>query len=249
MMCSPIWQDPYYFKLWMYCLMKASHKEHDQLVGNQMVKLERGQFVTGRKVLAEELNKGVKPDQQLSEKSWARYLKNLEKWQMLSINVTNKFSVVTVVNYGFYQDTASESDQQTDQQLTSSCPTSDQQLTTNKNVNNAKNDKNEKKEDIPYVEIVSYLNEKANTSYRPSSKKTQQLIKARCNEGFKFPDFQTVIDKKVSEWLKDSKMNQYLRPETLFGTKFESYLNQKGGAPNGETFNTASPAEEYNLPF
>ena len=26
-MCSPIWQDPYYFKLWMYCLMKATHKE------------------------------------------------------------------------------------------------------------------------------------------------------------------------------------------------------------------------------
>ena len=39
-------------------------------------------------------------------------------------------------------------------------------------------------------------------------------------------DFKTVIDKKCAEWLQDGNMVQYLRPETLFGTKFETYLNQ-----------------------
>lgn len=80
----------------------------------------------------------------------------------------------------------------------------------------------------PFSEIVDYLNEKAETKYRASSKKTQSLIKARINEGFTLEDFKTVIDKKTAEWKHDPKMNQYLRPETLFGTKFESYLNQKG---------------------
>lgn len=78
-----------------------------------------------------------------------------------------------------------------------------------------------------YKDIVLYLNEKSGKNFRYSSKKTKDLIQARLNEGFTIDDFKTVIDKKVAEWKDDGKMNQYLRPETLFGTKFESYLNQK----------------------
>ena len=76
------------------------------------------------------------------------------------------------------------------------------------------------------IEIVEYLNEKSGKNFRYSSRKTQDLIKARLNEGFTIDDFKTVIDKKVAEWKGDPKMDQYLRPETLFGTKFEAYLNQ-----------------------
>ena len=77
------------------------------------------------------------------------------------------------------------------------------------------------------IDIVEYLNEKSGKNFRYSSKKTKDLIQARLNEGFTVDDFKTVIDKKVAEWKDDGKMNQFLRPETLFGTKFESYLNQK----------------------
>lgn len=84
------------------------------------------------------------------------------------------------------------------------------------------------KEYIPYVEIVTYLNEKANKQYKSSSQATQRLINGRWNDGFRLDDFKTVIDKKVTQWLNDQKMNSYLRPQTLFGTKFESYLNEKG---------------------
>ena len=80
---------------------------------------------------------------------------------------------------------------------------------------------------IPYREIVEYLNEKTNSQYRPTSKKTQALIKARYNDGFNVDDFKIVIDNKTTEWYNDVKMSKFLRPETLFGTKFESYLNQK----------------------
>jgi uncharacterized phage protein (TIGR02220 family) len=80
--------------------------------------------------------------------------------------------------------------------------------------------------DIPYVEIINYLNDVAGKNFRPTTKKTKNLIKARWNEGFRFEDFKTVIDNKVKDWKQDPHMNKYLRPETLFGTKFESYLNE-----------------------
>jgi uncharacterized phage protein (TIGR02220 family) len=80
---------------------------------------------------------------------------------------------------------------------------------------------------MPFQEIISYLNDTANTKYKDTSRKTKDLIRARWNEGFVLDDFKTVIDIKTKEWLKDEAMNKYLRPETLFGTKFESYLNQR----------------------
>lgn len=80
---------------------------------------------------------------------------------------------------------------------------------------------------IPYSEVVEYLNEKAGTEYRATTQKTRKLIRARFNEDFTLDDFKQVIDTKTSQWLNDPKMNKYLRPETLFGTKFENYLNEK----------------------
>jgi uncharacterized phage protein (TIGR02220 family)/predicted phage replisome organizer len=75
-----------------------------------------------------------------------------------------------------------------------------------------------------YKYIVDYLNQKAGTNYKASTKKTKTCIHARLEEGFTQDDFITVIDKKCAEWL-GTEFEQYLRPETLFGTKFESYLN------------------------
>ena len=77
-----------------------------------------------------------------------------------------------------------------------------------------------------YSEAVDYLNEKAGTKYKSSSKNTTKHIKARINDGYTLEDFKTVIDKKCSEWL-NTDMEKYLCPETLFGSKFEKYLNQK----------------------
>jgi uncharacterized phage protein (TIGR02220 family) len=101
----------------------------------------------------------------------------------------------------------------------------------------------------PYAEIVNYLNEKAGTRYKPTSSKTQSLIKARYKEKFTFEDFKTVIDKKCFEWLKKPNMVQYLRPETLFGTKFESYLNQQGGFSNAENDDARKFVEENGISF
>ena len=74
--------------------------------------------------------------------------------------------------------------------------------------------------------IISHLNSVCGTNFRLNSKTTQEHINARLNEGYKLDDFIAVIDKKHFEWSNRPDMAQYLRPTTLFGTKFESYLNQ-----------------------
>lgn len=86
------------------------------------------------------------------------------------------------------------------------------------------------------LDVVTYLNEKANTNFKPCTDKTKRCIKARVNEGFTLEDFKKVIDKKVNEWM-GTEFQQYLRPETLFGTKFEGYLNAKEVKPKGNKFN------------
>lgn len=76
-------------------------------------------------------------------------------------------------------------------------------------------------------EIVEDLNKVCNTSYKHSSAKTRVLIKARLNDGFTVKDFKTVHMKKAQEWRSNSEMVKFLRPETLYGNKFEGYLQQK----------------------
>ena len=76
-----------------------------------------------------------------------------------------------------------------------------------------------------YVEVVDYLNSKIGSKYMATSKATREKIHARIEDGFTLADFKTVIDKKADEWI-GTEQEKFLRPETLFGTKFEGYLNQ-----------------------
>ena len=92
------------------------------------------------------------------------------------------------------------------------------------NINNKKDNMSSNEKDHTFKEVIDYLNAKANKKFR-YVKKSESLVNARLKEGFTKEDFFKVIDIKVKEWLYDPKMNQYLRPETLFSTKFEGYLN------------------------
>lgn len=107
-------------------------------------------------------------------------------------------------------------------------------------------ERDKEKEIVPFVEIVNYLNVVASANYRHTTNKTKDLIKARWKEGFKLNDFQRVIDIKAAQWINDPKMSMYLRPTTLFGTNFESYLNEKGGTSHAVNSGSVQrPAREY----
>lgn len=81
--------------------------------------------------------------------------------------------------------------------------------------------------------IISLLNSICNRSYKTNTNKTKELIKARLREGFTVSDFETVIKKKYNEW-KGTEFEKFLRPSTLFGTKFEEYLNQQETMKKGK---------------
>lgn len=96
----------------------------------------------------------------------------------------------------------------------------------------------EKEKEI-YETVVSYLNKKAGTNYRATTAKTRTAIHARLAENFTVEDFKTVIDKKCDEWI-GTEYEKYLRPETLFGNKFEGYLNAKQTAKKDQ-----QPRQQY----
>lgn len=76
-------------------------------------------------------------------------------------------------------------------------------------------------------EVISYMNEKCNTRYQYKSEYVLRRISARMKDGFtNIEDYKKVIDKKAGQWL-NTDYEKYLRPDTLFGTKFEVYLNER----------------------
>lgn len=98
-------------------------------------------------------------------------------------------------------------------------------------------------EQIPYKKIIDYLNEQAGKKFKVTEK-WKTLIRARWNEGQTYDDFIKVIDTKTKQWLNDKTMNKYLRPATLFGNKFDDYLNEYQ-APVESTTDDSVFAEQY----
>ena len=116
----------------------------------------------------------------------------------------------------------------------------DKQQQSNNNVTTLSKKKENNNNNI-YSLVIDYLNKKASTNYRASTKNTQSFINARVKEGYVVEDFKKVIDSKSREWL-GTDFEKYLRPSTLFGTKFENYLNEA----NKKT-PTAIGAENKNI--
>lgn len=100
--------------LFCYCLLKATHKSRKTVMGRQEIMLEPGQFIFGRRVAAEETG--------LSEREIRTALGSLTTLGILTIKSTNKFSIITIVNWATYQTPKDETDQHIDQQPTSNRP-------------------------------------------------------------------------------------------------------------------------------
>ena len=92
---------------------------------------------------------------------------------------------------------------------------------------------------------IRLLNQLSGSSFRDTTKSTQRLIHAREKEGYTLEELEMVVRHKCSQWSKDEKMREYLRPQTLFGSKFESYLSDaRRQKPKQETEYTLAPVED-----
>ena len=221
--------------VFLHCLLKAYWKD-TKIEGKT---IPRGSFVSSIGNIAEELS--------LTPMEVRTALKHLKSTNELTSKGTNRNTVFTVTNYDLYQ-SKEQTEQQTDnkqitnkqqtdnEQITSKEQTINKPLTTNEEYKEDKNIKNEEereeskneKKDTHLSErkqIIDYLNQKLGARYRHGSGLNKKYINARLNEGYTVDDFCEVIDKKCDEW-QGTEREKYLRPETLFGNKFESYLNQ-----------------------
>lgn len=204
-----IWLDDEPFdrrSAWIDLLLLANHEDKEILFDGKKVTIRRGQFLTSVRKLSERW--GWSKDRTL------RYLRLLEKLEMIHRESNARRTLLTIIKYENYQnlqDTHKDSNKDTYKDT-------HKPQTTIKQYNNNNNNIVE--------QVVNYLNSKCGTNYKPTTANTKKHISARLNDGYTFDDFTKVIDKKVKDW-KGTNMEQYLRPDTLFGSKFESYLNQK----------------------
>lgn len=231
---KPIWlkSTPEQKTVLITILLSANHKKSEWEWQGVKFKVNEGEFVTSLDSLVKSCGKGITIQNVRSA------LKKFESYGFLTNKSTKTGRLISIVNWGDYQCELCEGNKDTNNEVTKEQQRDNNELTPNKN---DKNDNNEKKDNI-YSEVVEFLNLKANTKYKHTTKKTQTLISARVKEGFTLENFKTVIDIKCRQWM-NKDMEKYLRPETLFGTRFEGYL-QEGEKANGFNGNNKRTKEE-----
>ena len=169
------------------------------------VQLKRGQLIFGRQKAS--LETGI------SVRTIRTCLMRLKSTNELSVKTTNKYSIITICKYSSYQSKIKDSDQQNDQQAVNPTTTDEEY-------------KEERKR------IIDHLNSISGKNFLFNAEKTKKHINARLREGYSEDDLKRVVNIKSSQWM-DRDMDKFLRPETLFGTKLESYLNERSQPKRG----------------
>lgn len=254
---SGLLQNPDLWTFWCWCLLKASHKPTRQLVGWQMVELEPGQFIFGRKAASKELP--------LSEQTIRTCLKKLKNLENLTIKTTNKFTIITINNWDTYQQQEIENNQQINQHLTSSQPAANHKQ-------ECKNGRREEEETllsasnfsssngIPVKEISETWNDyiEKNCSVLPQiariNKKSQRYrhIHARWKE---YPDleiWQTVLNKATKSDFLNGRVKKFqasfdwvVKSTDNFSKVLEGNYDNKGESASGMTLEEFK--EEFNM--
>lgn len=166
-----------------------------------------------------------------------RTLTNLEKQKVIRIGNFNKKKFDKTKWYTIEYQCVNRRCVQNEQTMCSNCTdgcvqfeqtyTREYTETTTENNNNVSEEKTSK---VVWTDetrhIIDYLNKRSGKKWSVKTKKTVQLIHKLLDNGFTVEDFEKVIDFKCKQWLNNEEMNKYLRPETLFGGKFERYLNE-----------------------
>lgn len=200
------------------------------------MEIPRGSFVTSSDNLAAKFKCG--------RQKIRTVLDRLKSTNEITIKTTSKFSVISIINYEMYND----DNHQTNQQITNNQPATNQQITTTKEIKKIKESKNNNSMSghPDALLVLDLMNSILGTSFK-ASKTTMKFINARLNEKFVLNDFETVLRAKHGEWAENAEFRQYLRPQTLFGTKFESYLIAAKNKPKTRQEKLADFFSEHNV--
>ena len=211
-----------YVHLWLHLLMRATYTAREFMFNGELFHLNPGQLLTGRHELS--------ADTGICESTVERILKVFENGQQIEQQKTNRFRLITITNWGEYQQSEQQNGQQTDNTRT----TDGQQTDT---YNKDKKDNKEKKwkeyydPSIPFSEIIEDLNQKRIEAglpggFRATTDATRKAICGRWADGYRLEDFRHVHAVKGAEWAV-GEMAKHLTPATLYRPgNFEKYRNQ-----------------------
>lgn len=212
--------------IWVFLLCKATYKQKTDSFKGKTITLNPGQLITERKEISEMVNNKI------NESKVERVIKDFKKYNLIEQQTSNKNRLITIIHWDLYQ----SPEQQSEQPVNNKRTTKPEKVNNKYTIYKKKSIRNKEKKEEEYCrvnstahdeeisKIVSFLNAKAGTNYRETSKATRGFINARLNEGFTVEDFKVVIESKCREWLH-TEMAKFIRPQTLFSpSKFESYL-------------------------
>ena len=217
---SSVYQDSERFHIWIHLLLSANHEPATvRLDDGQQVELAAGQFIVSRSSLARATG--------ICESKIERTINRYKNEQMIEQVSFSKFRIISICNWHEYQ-----SGEQITEAITNRKPDTVKEV-------RRKKEKYKGVSAEVFQQIAAFLNETTGKNYKATGSALIKGVTARLKEGFGFDDFKRVIEYKAGQWGSDSKMSAFLRPETLFSPKFESYLQEAGGAvedPGGSTW-------------
>jgi len=227
---SGMLKKPELWVFWCWCLMKASHKPFNLTLGYQQICINAGSFVFGRSKAASALG--------LSEQVVRSCLNSLKSTSRLTIKSTNKFSIISIINWDSYQSQEKENNQQnnqqSNQQLTSNQPAINQQLTTNKNVEEQKThklslcdcDSLKKKSGTLHKQLPRFNKELFDLFWEAYPKKKS---KGQAESSFaKLNPDKTMVDMFVAKLEIASKSEDWTKDRGQFIPYPATWLNAKG---------------------
>lgn len=249
---KPIWHEstPEQKVILITLMLMANHKEKQWEWQGRPYKAKPGQFVTSINSIVERCGKGV------SAQNVRTALKRFEKYEFLTNQSTKQNRLITIVNWGFYQDMEQSTNKATNSQLTDDQQTANSQLTTNNNVNNAT-----KKQDNK----TSSSKRKARV-YDPSSNYfilAERLFKQICqNQEIKTPDLNRwaddirkmiEIDKRTEDQVRGmidwATANDFWSANILSARKLREKYDVLKGQANREFKAAKSNQNNYGKPY
>lgn len=171
----------------------------------------------------------------VKQKKLERFLELTENFMETKVVTSGNFIKISVPNLLKKRDDASRKSGLKDKKVTPRSKMVDKE---DKDIKESKQKKKSPPSKKLEIKILDYLNRQAAKSFKPTEANLK-FITGRLGDGFTYEQFVKVINGRVKEWKFHGKMNEYLRPKTLFcPSNFDGYLNANGAeAQSGPTRN------------